>query len=105
MRYALVLLLFLVSCSTQQSFVKGDSIATPTDVAKIQIKPNTDLPEPMDLSQYKIDLANTRQYKEKDINYIAIPEKDMLNQEKFLLELKTRILQLQKIIIDIQKQI
>lgn len=105
MRYALILVLLLTSCATTQAYVKSDPLASPTDVAKLQIKPNLDLPPALDLSKYKIDVTNIRQYKENDKTYIALPEADLLNQQEFLLILKTRILELQRIITDAKKLI
>lgn len=105
MRYALILVLLLASCTTTQAYVKSEPIATPAEVAKLKIKPNLDLPSPLDLSKYKIDVTNARQYKENDKTYIALPESDLLNQQEFLLILKTRILELQRIIQDAQKLI
>lgn len=103
MRYTLILCLLLASCAGTQTFVKSEPIATVDEVAKIKIKPNLDLPEPLNLTKYRIDLRNTKQIKDNDKNYIAIPEADLIGQESMLLELKTRILQLQRIITDAQK--
>jgi hypothetical protein len=103
MRYTLILLLFLTSCAT---FDKGSNqIATPEDVARIVVKPKLDLPQPLELDKYKIDTSKVKQYKDGDQLYIAIPEQDVQHQQEFLLILKTRILELQRIIIDAQKLI
>jgi hypothetical protein len=103
MRYTLILCLLLTSCATTESIVTSKPLATPEDVAKHQIKPNLDLPPPLDLTKYKLDETKIKQYKEGQEVYIALPEKDMQEQQEFLLVLKTRILELQKIIINAKK--
>jgi hypothetical protein len=103
MRYTLILCLLLTSCATTESIVTPKPLATPEDVAKQKIKPNLDLPPSLDLTKYKLDESKIKQYKEGEQVYIALPEKDMQEQQEFLLVLKTRILELQKIIINAKK--
>jgi hypothetical protein len=107
MRYTTIVLfvsiLSLSGCAGNSQIIKTEQNATPEEVAKIQIKPNLDLPPPINLDKYKLDESKVKQYKEGEDVYIALPEKDMQNQQEFLLILKTRILELQKIIINAKK--
>lgn len=103
MRYAIILLLLLTSCSTIKTIDKVDQLATPAEVAQIKIKPNLDLPPPLDLNAYKIDETKVKQYKDGEQIYIALPEQDMEKQNELLLILKTRLLELQRIIVDAKK--
>jgi hypothetical protein len=103
MRYSLVLLLLLTSCTTIESITKSEQLATTDEVAKIRVKPNLDLPVELDLDKYKLDETKVKQYNENGKVYIGIPEEDMLNQQEFLLVLKNRIKELQRIILDAKK--
>lgn len=104
MRYSLILLLILLtSCSTLEKFTKSEQLATTDEVAKIKIKPKLELPSELDLDRYKLDSEKVVQYNKDGKVYIAIPEEDMLNQQEFLLVLKNRILELQRIILDAKK--
>lgn len=104
MRYSLILMLLLLSsCSTLESFVKSEQLVSTEDAAKLKVKPNLDLPPEISLDKYKLDAEKVKQYKEGDMVYIAIPEQDMLIQQEFLLVLKSRIAELQRIILDAKK--
>ena len=103
MRYTLILMVFLTSCTGIQSFTKTEPIATPEEVAKVKVKPNLDLPAELVLDKYKLDVNEVKQYNENGKVYIGIPEEDMLLQQELLLALKTRIQELQRIILDAQK--
>ena len=103
MRYSLILLLLLTSCTTLESVTKTEQLATPEEVAKIQIKPNLELPSELDLDRFKLDENKIKQYNENGKVYVAIPEEDMLNQQEFLLVLKNRISELQRIISDAKR--
>lgn len=99
----IILCLFLVGCSTVQPITKVEQTVTPDEVAKVKITPNLDLPEPLDLSPYKIDEQTVKQYKDGNQLYIAIPEQSMQTMDTLLLVLKTRILELTKIIVEAKK--
>jgi hypothetical protein len=103
MRYTLILFLLLTSCTTTESIVRDEPLSTPADVAKQKIKPNLELPQPLDTTKYKIDESKVKQYKEGEKVYIVIPEEDMQLQQEFMLILKTRILELQTIIFNAKK--
>lgn len=103
MRYSLILFLLLTSCATVDTVTKTEQLATTEEVAKIQIKPKLDLPPELDLDKYKLDESQIRQYEENGKVYVAIPEDAMFNQQEFLLVLKNRILELQRIILDAKK--
>jgi hypothetical protein len=103
MRYSLILLLLLTSCTTIESITKSEQLATTDEVAKIRVKLNLDLPVELDLDKYKLDETKVKQYNENGKVYIGIPEEDMLNQQEFLLVLKNRIKELQRIILDAKK--
>lgn len=105
MRKHLVIFLVLVltACSTTSSNIKTEQLATPDEVAKVKIKPNVDLPIPLDLQSYKLDETKTKQYVENGEVYIAIPEKDVQLQQELLLTLKIRIQELQRILENTKK--
>lgn len=103
MRYTLILFLFLTACSNIHGITKTDALATPEEVAKIRIKPNLDLPPPLVLDKYKLEESNTKPFVQDGKNYIGISEDDMLNQQELLLILKSRIAELQRIILDAKK--
>lgn len=103
MRYSLILLLLLTSCSILNKNTKSEQLATVDEVAKVKIKPNLDLPPELDLDAYKLDETKVKQYEEDGKVYIAIPEEDMLKQQEFLLVLKNRIKELQRKMLDAVK--
>lgn len=103
MRYFIILFLLLASCSTVSGITKTEQLATPEEVAKIRIKPNLDLPPPLVLDKYKLQEDNVKQFTQDGKTYIGISEDDMLLQEELLLVLKSRVAELQRIILDAQK--
>lgn len=99
----IILVLMLTGCATSQVAIKQDQLATVQDVAKAKILPNLELPLPLNLDKYKLDVSKVKQVTVDNEIYIAIPEKDTINQQEFLLVLKSRILELQTIIITAKK--
>jgi hypothetical protein len=95
--------MILCSCSWNKGNIKPEQIATPEEVAKVRVKPNLELPPPLDLNEFKMNPNEVKQYEFNGKSYIAIPEEYMLNHSRLLLVLKTRILELQRLITDAKK--
>ena len=62
-----------------------------------------ELPEPINLSPYQVDVTKFDTYVKDNTYYIGIPEMEMIKQGEMLLLLKNRIYELQEIIIDYNK--
>jgi hypothetical protein len=104
MRYPIILaMIFLSACGMNKGNIKPEQIATPEEVAKVKVKPNLELPPPLDLTEFKMNPTEVKQYEFNGKTYIAMPQEYMLNHSRLLLVLKTRILELQRLITDAKK--
>lgn len=96
LKYFIVFIFVVCSgCSVLES-KPDNTILTPSESASVYIKPKLELPEPLDLSAYKVDTNGYKQFTDNGVLYIGIPEMDMLRQTNLLLLLKNRIYELQE---------